>query len=309
MDHCHPPGGNLLIDVSSLMFHIIFACINLFDKKCIQNCDKETYILKCFKKMFIRKVQSLINLHQTSKLVFARDVSKKNLWRNNIYDKYKSHRSCTTKHKGCSLNIRSYFSCIFHNIYDKIVSELNAITIKVSCAEADDIIMILTKYLNFQNERVVIISDDNDYYPLLHYHNVSIYDNHGKNFANKSFHIKPMDYMRLKILKGDKSDNVPACNVLKDQFGILKKRYIQMRDVHIYVKLGIFKIDTIDKELAISMIENPTKIVNLRELDPLFNETYIRNSILIDMNYIPKDIQQMIITHFVENGQGTSTSS
>jgi len=303
-------GGYLLIDLSSLIFHILFACINLYDKRCggetSDKCDKNIYVLKCFKKLFLRKIRSLIDLHQTSKLVFARDVKKIDIWRTQIFDKYKSHRSITIKHKGSDLNIGIYFDSIYRHFYDKIVAELGVITVKVPHAEADDIIMVLTQYLNSHGERVVIISDDYDYYPLLQYHGVEVYNTHGADFSDKITGIAPQEYLVMKILSGDKSDNIPACKILRDQFGILKKRHIRLEDAQIYIKLGIFKIDTIDKHLAMKMRKNPDQITQLLALDPIFQHSFNRNSTLIDMNKIPKEIQENIITKFIETKPGES---
>ncbi len=304
-----PTGGYLLIDISSMMFHIVFACVNLFDKKCVTSCDKRTYILKYFKKLFINKIRSLIESHKTCKLVFARDVRKKEVWRCKIYDKYKAQRSIVTKHKGSEINVANYFTTIYRTLYDSIVFELDAITVKVPYAEADDVIMVLTQYLSLQEDRVVIVSDDNDYYQLLHYDKVEIYDTHGENFLNKIKDITPLGYLRLKILKGDKSDNISACQMLNDPFGILQRRVISFEEVNKFVKLGIFKIEMMDKDFAMDLQKDPYKIDQLCEADPLFRHLYHRNRHLIDMNHIPKDISQSIINKFLEMKPGQSIIS
>ena len=305
---CHKKnkGGYLLIDVSSMLFHIVFTLINLFDQKHKSSLpepeEKRLYILKHFRRCFMHKIRTLVAVYQTTKLVFARDVHKHEIWRNKIFDKYKTQRKTITKHKGCSVSLGDYFSSIYRYLYDNLVIDLDAITVKIPEAEADDVIGVLTHYLTFQEERVVIVSDDCDFYPLLHRPSVEAYDTHGENFLKKFRNITPLGYMRLKILCGDKSDNIPGCQMLVDQFGILKKRHITIDEAQMFLKLGIFKIGHMDHKYAMRLQANPGIIVELRESDPLFNQHYTRNTTLIDMHHIPDPIRQAIVIAFCNGG-------
>ena len=147
--------------------------------------------------------------------------------------------------------------------YNNIIKNFNYID--VDKCEADDIIGILTKKL-YQNNKIYIITDDLDYLQLL-YNNVEIYNLKYKNLKDKSIGYEK-DLLK-KIILGDKSDNIPS----------------------IHKKLGE---KTAEKYLN-----------NKNELDKKLENSDIKkqfelNTKLIDMNYIPEEYINKILTKFEE---------
>lgn len=78
--------------------------------------------------------------------------------------------------------------------------------------EADDVVYGIVKTLRegVDGAQVVCISNDNDYLQLLRFPNLLVYNLQDKNLAERSCGCSEKDLL-VKILSGDKSDNIPPC--------------------------------------------------------------------------------------------------
>jgi 5'-3' exonuclease len=130
------------------------------------------------------------------KIYFICDCARKDIWRNNLHNNYKSHRIKNN-------DIKFYFEYFYNNIIN------NYNFIKLENLEADDIIGTITKYLieNNNYENIYIITNDNDYLQLNYNNNIHLYNYSCKNLKDKSLGSREID-LYTKIIMGDKSDNI-----------------------------------------------------------------------------------------------------
>lgn len=190
-------------------------------------------------------------------------------WRRDVFPYYKAHRKKDREESG--LDWAAIFSCL-----NKVREELKVHSpykvIDVDGAEADDIIGVLTKRYS-PHEKVMILSSDKDFVQLHTNSNVSQYSPTLKK------EIKTKDANRqLKelIIHGDRSDGIP--NILSEDNCIVD---------------GIRQKAITEKRLTEMMnIIVPTEGTDIQK------RNWARNSQLIDLSNIPKDIVESIIDSY-----------
>lgn len=135
-----------------------------------------------------------------SNLIFCKDCSRSSIWRNEHTDDYKSKRPMKqnfTPHM---------FSIVSQYCKDRRFQEMS-----VAQLEADDLVALTKKRLRdagFQSP-IIIITNDNDYLQLLdentHVYNMNPEKN---NLRDRSLGDPTLD-LKVKIIMGDRSDNIP----------------------------------------------------------------------------------------------------
>ena len=138
----------------------------------------------------------------------------------------------------------------------------------VERCEADDIIAVLSKHIK---EDILIISGDKDFQQLQSLDNVIQWS---PNLNKEVVCQDPSLFLKEHILTGDKSDGIP--NILSSDDCMVEG--IRQTPLRKPIK---------DKYLRIS-IENDDK----------YYRNYLRNQTLIDFDFIPKDIEDSIISEF-----------
>ena len=132
-------------------------------------------------------------------------------------------------------------------------------------AEGDDVIYVATNHLGKKYDDVVLITGDSDMNQLLTQPNLHIY-NH-RSDALVECH-SPVDYLEAKILAGDTSDNINGM--------ALPGKRNQVGDGG-----------------AIKMLESVDNVFKKAE-DEGWDSQYTRNRKLIDLGYIPTEIQRQL---------------
>ena len=197
-------------------------------------------------------------------MVIACDSS--NVWRKQIFPNYKAGRKAN---RAKSEHDWEFIFDVLAKIKQEIKDFLPYKVIAVESAEADDIIATLCKRTN---EKVLILSGDKDFIQL-HNDRIKQYNPVLNKFVGKD--ENPVIYIREHILKGDRSDGIP--NVLSDDNVFIEGRR--------QTPLSRKKIEAWVNEVV-----------------PTFNEeqqkNYERNRQLIDLNYIPKEIEDNINREF-----------
>ena len=252
----------LLIDGHNIAYITVYATIAQ------DYSDNKEF--KLWRNTFLSRFFDIVTTLKPTKIVMAFDT--KGSWRYDIYDDYKGHRKKPSTSKK-PLNKKAfnealqsmieYFEELFPNIY----------TIHEKECEGDDIIAILSKYVfTNDNEQVIIVSGDGDLNQLTEQSNVRQYDPKWKGeFFNI---INPKQELAVKILTGDKSDNIPP---IKRLVGPVK---------------------------ALKILDGPDGIdgfINEQETDiekKTIEENYKRNTQLIDLDFIPTRIKQRIINAY-----------
>ena len=197
-------------------------------------------------------------------MVIACDSS--NVWRRTAFPNYKAGRK---ENRAKSEHDWEFIFDVLAKIKKEIKDFLPYKVVAVESTEADDIIATLCKRTN---EKVLILSGDKDFIQL-HNDRIKQYNPVLNKFVGKD--ENPVIYIREHILKGDRSDGIP--NVLSDDNVFIEGR----RQTPVSRK----KIEAWVNEVV-----------------PTFNEeqqkNYERNRQLIDLNYIPKEIEDNINREF-----------
>ena len=197
-------------------------------------------------------------------MVIACDSS--NVWRRTAFPNYKAGRK---ENRAKSEHDWEFIFDVLAKIKKEIKDFLPYKVVAVESTEADDIIATLCKRTN---EKVLILSGDKDFIQL-HNDRIKQYNPVLNKFVGKD--ENPVIYIREHILKGDRSDGIP--NVLSDDNVFIEGR----RQTPLTKK----KIEAWVNEVV-----------------PTFNEeqqkNYERNRQLIDLNYIPKEIEDNINREF-----------
>lgn len=233
---------HLYIDYSHLCYRVLYSVKSEFNGK-IDNIEILRHVI-------LKNLFHLIEKFNPTDVYVACD-SKKN-WRKKFYDGYKSGRKESRDKQ--DFDWHAFFTFIT-DLTQEIKNNFPFIVLDVPFLEADDIIAYLVRK-NTDKDKVIVTSDG-DYVQLLKYENTIMYDPIKRIIIQKKPH--EADYaLQIKILIGDKSDSVPACEP----------------------RLGI---KTAEKLLDSGEIDEKMKI-------PLFKENFVRNTKLVDLTKTPREL-------------------
>lgn len=298
----------ILIDYSYLIHYKWFAAKkrqNILNGKGIAEDDDEANTISY--EYFERSMQATIEKlckkiekeFQTKieMIVYCLDSPRSTLWRTELYSEYKE-----TRIKIKDENFNNIFKYATHDLLSNLLiyqpikgRDIKNCMIKEFGTEGDDVIAIIKKEIRnvYSNTvSVFILTNDNDFVQL-HDDNTYIYnldflkpmkknitDDKKKEAILKYDIIKRLynkigiknveQYLRYKILNGDKSDNIPSIKIPGQQRG---------KDVS-----NILMLNDEDFMLLIK--------------DKNVQKTYTLNKTLIDFSMIPKKYSQLIIKKF-----------
>lgn len=187
-----------------------------------------------------------------------------NPWRRDFFPLYKANRK-----KSREADDRDW-TLIFdtlQKVKEEIRDNFPYRYMYVERCEADDIIAVLVKHAT---EPVLIVSGDKDFQQL-HDQNVTQWSPN----LNKFVQCKdPSLFLREHILKGDKSDGIP--NILSNDDCLDQG-----------IRQTPLRKNMLEKYLRISI-----------ESDDKYYRNYLRNQTLIDLSFIPDDIEQSILDEY-----------
>jgi len=229
----------ILVDCGYLLFYRYHATKIWYRKAHDYHDDLQMALDPLFQKMYQKKIidclDKYIKLFQTcwDYVIFCRDTKRSHLWRNNILPEYKQQRDHTklTGLKTCANLLKL--------VIMQLIREKNAKSIGVYGVEADDIVYQAIQYFNHTNNQFMIIASDHDYYQVC-YQNVILQRLDNKPSLNKSVRHRqphltnyPKIDLLIKILMGDKSDNIPSvfpkCGMKTAEKLALDKNLLQTR--------------------------------------------------------------------------------
>lgn len=245
--------------ISNLMMHIGGKNVPI-DEQLVRHMVLNS--LRLYRKKFCDKYGELVIC-----------CDDKNYWRRDIFPYYKAHRKKDREASG--LDWHTIFE-VLNGIRDDLKENFPYRVLQIDRAEADDIIATLCHtygHLGLQNdsaEPILILSSDKDFVQLQKYANVEQYSPMQKKYVNCS---NPARYIHEHILKGDRGDGVPNFLSPDDVFVTGKRQK----------PLAAKKIDTWN-----GMV--PEDFCNEEML-----RGYKRNQQLVDLDYVPKRIQEMVI--------------
>lgn len=187
-------------------------------------------------------------------------------WRRDVFPYYKANRRKSREKS--ELNWTQIFDAL-HKIRDELKAFFPYRVIQVDGAEADDIIGTLTMNYGDTSEKILILSGDKDFVQLQRYNNVKQFDPVQKKFRTTN---DPDRFIKEHIMRGDTGDGIPNflstdnCLVVGD-----RQKPVSSKKLDAWVYL------------------NPEEFCDDNML-----RGYRRNQQLVDLTYIPNDIQKNI---------------
>lgn len=279
----------IFIDGSYFCFHRYYSLLNwwknAFPDESLENPIENPVFVEKFKKTFVETLQQIPkklnltkpksrsknkkNLESTSdpdiKIIVGRDCKRENIWRNDLYDKYKATRA-NSKETGFM------GGPFFKMVYEENLFEQAGVqqVLYHPRLEADDCIAIYVKQLVEKyppNEcNIYIITSDNDYLQLIR-ENVHIYNLAFKNLKDsKVFTGNPEKDLKIKIIMGDTSDNITP----------------------VFPKCGI--------KTAIKCVEDPDFFKKKMDNNPNYYKQYDLNEKLISFDKIPNELLSELLS-------------
>jgi 5'-3' exonuclease len=200
----------------------------------------------------------------------------KHYWRKDFFPYYKYNRKKDRKSSG--LDWHSIFD-VLNKIRDEIKEYFPYKVVEVLGAEADDVISVLCRHKE-PKEKILILSGDKDFIQLHKYPGVHQYNPIMKSYITSD---NPYTFIKEHIIKGDKSDGIPNFLSDDDTF-VTEKRQKPISQ----------------KKLNVWVDQDPSMFCKTKsEID-----NYYRNRTLIDLDYVPDDLEQKILDEF--NGLNTN---
>lgn len=136
-------------------------------------------------------------------VVFAKDCQRSAVWRKNHFRQYKQSRVLNDSFSG------DVFGFVYDVVIPKVLSESRGCVIGADGAEADDVIGVLSKHLAGSGRRVLIVSNDNDCIQLAS-EGTTVVNLFMQDVGGRRGDLTPEQYLRARILSGDRSDNIPS---------------------------------------------------------------------------------------------------
>ena len=254
----------ILIDGSYFIFYRYFAILNWFKlAKKDQIIDEEhpPYENNDFLDKFLKTFQlKLLEIPKKLKvknpiILIGKDCPRKEIWRMEHLPSYKSNRDTDDVFLGGPFFAKAYNENLFQKGGAKIIFNYPQL-------EADDCLAIVSKNIleKFPNANINIITSDMDYLQLAK-ENVSLYDLKFKKLTErKSSFNDPKKDLFIKIITGDKSDNIKG----------------------VFKKCGV--------KTACKYYDNETLFQEKLEKEEGAKERYALNKKIIDFNEIPIEI-------------------
>jgi 5'-3' exonuclease len=247
-------GDTLItVDTSYLIFHRFHATLSYWNRQGKSHIENESltdeFILMMKKKMY-ETLNNLKREFKNSKFLFALDCPKKKIWRNDFKNDYKANR---TYKQGTGQAMEIMINYIKQLYPEHIVS--------IDSVEADDIIAISTITSNYP--KILIISGDNDFCQLIN-SKISLRKLEKTKTIEKE---KPDNCLLIKIIMGDKSDNIPPI-----KYGIGSKK-------------------------AEMYATNPELLNELLSNDENVQKQFNLNKKLIDFTQIPENFKDNIMNN------------
>ncbi len=296
----------LLIDLGYAMFYRYSATQVWYKHSHPEEKDKLTKDYKWYqneefiekmKKMFVSDILTLAKKYKISKsnIIIAEDCRLKDNWRVPFFSEYKSQRSEEREKNGWQGG--PAFEIIVNEVIPEMIKTNGIHHLKHPKIEADDIISQIILKDNKETKKdekekdkekkmkFIIVASDNDYFQILE-DNVDLINMKGVSQKEK-MKYSPKGHLIEKILKGDVSDNIKACNFSKKWGqdlvpGMPKKASV---DSGLYLKAT--------KKFIDYYLENPDKLeVDVQNVSCQGDEYikgYKENKKIIDFTELPDE--------------------
>lgn len=227
---------------------------------------------ECFERKYIESIEKLAKKYyiKNNKIIFACDCARHDIWRMKYSKEYKQNREGKYGKTEGKVDIGPFFLHVYKTIIPRLSEKYGCFLLKEKHLEADDIIALVKRYLSEKNKTYsfVIVTSDLDLLQLRD-EKTTLIDLRNKDLSKKSLGSPELD-LNIKIICGDKSDNIKGC----------------------FKRCG--------KKTALKLIHNKDDLEKRFNKEKLSREIYNLNKLLIDLNNIPADLSE-IFFNYVKN--------
>jgi len=207
----------IFVDGSYYCFYRYFALQqwwkNAYPDEPLDDPYQNEKFVEKFRKTFVDNLEQIpkkLKIHKDPIkpiLIVGKDCKREDIWRNDIFKDYKANRGNRPEDgfMGGPFFKMAYEEELFQKGGAKAI-------LKHPRLEADDCIALSVKYLldKYPLCKIYIITSDRDYLQL-NAHNVDLFTLTYKNLADgKTSTGNAVDDLKIKIIMGDTSDNIPS---------------------------------------------------------------------------------------------------
>lgn len=232
-------------------------------------------------KGFFFKLRSLKETFNPDYIVMANDLSREKTFRRKMYPPYKAQRK---PHDEDIINQLKYAQQLAALMGYKFINN--------EMYEADDILGMISKFLGEKDIDVIIASSDRDLYQLLDDHTFIMAPKHNElidqQWLYERFRMTPQQWIELKMLQGDRSDNIPGIPGIGEKTAlILMQKYGSIDEIYNHIselKSGLQHILQDGKKILpltrdlVTIVRDYTKINLTEEMlipsEPFVQEVY-----------------------------------
>jgi 5'-3' exonuclease len=259
----------LLVDTSYVVFAKYYSALSWYKSSINKNPDVSSVFgsavfQKKFADMFGASVDGVIDkmCEPSALVVFARDCSRSSVWRRAHYEGYKENRA-----------MNSTFNCeAFGHAYGQVIPQWlsrrgGGGVLGAAGAEGDDVIGVIHAHVRDggRGDVVAILTNDNDYIQLADDRTRLVNLLH-QDVACRRGGLTPEQYLRFRILSGDRADNIPS----------------------VAARCG-------PKTACKLVAEHDEEALRI-----MYGDVYHRNDLLMNMRNVPGDIREDIVRQFLE---------
>lgn len=261
----------LLIDLSYFIFYRYYATLNWYKKQneAKEDVMRDSLFLDKYDKIFEQTICDLQKKHEIpwQSIYLAKDCSREDIWRIKHYREYKQTRD--------DERLQNFDKEIFKHSIVTLIPKLQEKyqgmhLLSVDHMESDDIIAVIKEFIRSSDKthEIVIITNDNDYVQLIDDYTLVV-NLQGRDLKTR-IDCSPSEYLKRKIILGDKSDNIPS----------------------IGKKIG--------EKTAEKLAKSDEDLEALLKKRPETKTQYQLNSLLISFENIPKDLRKRALESYIK---------
>jgi 5'-3' exonuclease len=252
----------LLIDLSYLVIHRFYATRAWERHNGVAVADE--VLLHHFDRTFCESLDRLCvsNGIDPVNVVFAKDCPRDKVWRRAVFPPYKASRDRSRLADNDDEAIESAFS----RVLDDLIPSWRggaAHVIAADRAEADDIFAVLSRCDRLRGWDKVIVTGDSDMLQLCD-SSTRVVDAYNKRSEIRLGQLSPREFLTVKIIRGDKSDNVPR----------------------VFRRCGV----SVAERLAC----NPDMLKRELSTDDAYKRNFALNDMLINLDNVPPSIRDAV---------------
>jgi 5'-3' exonuclease len=259
----------ILIDTSYFIFHRYFSSVKWYKYKNkeidFSTIHEDDVFITAFEKHIMNDLKKLCKTWNTnmSQLIFCSDCYRENIWRNEFIKEYKAHRVQNAE-------FNSHIFSKFYKYLEDNKKTWGSKALFIEKLEGDDVAYLTKKLLQDRGwtQKIIIITNDNDYLQVID-EQTHIYNLIGKgNDISKRSCGDPKLDLKIKLILGDKSDNIPSIHSGIGAITAMKLAKLSEEDLNKYLSSKKCKEVYYNNKKLIDFEMIPIELINT------FKKTY-----------------------------------